>query len=191
VVLCKWLHCDLWPFPQVSDPGPSGPSSLLNCYLCRNFVKYMIVLSVTWVFCPSHEHFVHHLNSLSVTWTFSPSHGCRVPAAAMFIGEHPLPGEGWLHASPWRLKPRTAAQGQDATRNTRSITISIHATPGNCLFQLMNCYMIVSYMMVMIILLLSKSLLWLFNSVIHCILIKLWCKNTVHLNVGWCKGCGV
>jgi len=29
VVLCKWLHCDLWPFPQVSDPGPFGPSCLL------------------------------------------------------------------------------------------------------------------------------------------------------------------
>jgi len=28
VVLCKWLHSDLWPFPQVSDPGPSGPSCL-------------------------------------------------------------------------------------------------------------------------------------------------------------------
>jgi len=28
VVLCKWLHCDLLPFPQVSEPGPFGPS----CY---------------------------------------------------------------------------------------------------------------------------------------------------------------
>ena len=27
-VLYYWIHCDLWPFPQVSDPGPSGPS----CY---------------------------------------------------------------------------------------------------------------------------------------------------------------
>ena len=26
MVLCKWLHCDLWPFPQVSDPGSFGPS---------------------------------------------------------------------------------------------------------------------------------------------------------------------
>jgi len=25
VFLCKWLHCDLWPFAQVSDPGPFGP----------------------------------------------------------------------------------------------------------------------------------------------------------------------
>ena len=26
MVLCKWLHCDLLPFPQVSEPGPFGPS---------------------------------------------------------------------------------------------------------------------------------------------------------------------
>ena len=39
----------------------------------------------------------------------------------MFIGRHPLPGEGWFQASPGRLEPRTAAQGQDATGNTRSI----------------------------------------------------------------------
>jgi len=24
-----WLYCDLWPFPQVSDPGPSRPSCLV------------------------------------------------------------------------------------------------------------------------------------------------------------------
>jgi len=28
VVLCKWLHCDLWSFPQVSDPGIFVPSCL-------------------------------------------------------------------------------------------------------------------------------------------------------------------
>jgi len=26
VVLCKWLYCDLWPFPQISDPGAFGSS---------------------------------------------------------------------------------------------------------------------------------------------------------------------
>jgi len=26
----KWLHCDLWPFPQVSDPVPFRPS----CFCC-------------------------------------------------------------------------------------------------------------------------------------------------------------
>jgi len=25
VFLCKWLHCDLWPFPQLSDPEPFCP----------------------------------------------------------------------------------------------------------------------------------------------------------------------
>ena len=33
MVLCKWLHCDLWPFPQVSDPGPFGPS-------CHNYTQF-------------------------------------------------------------------------------------------------------------------------------------------------------
>jgi len=39
-VLCKRLHCDLWPFPQVSDQGPFGPSCLWHillihkCLLC-------------------------------------------------------------------------------------------------------------------------------------------------------------
>jgi len=32
VVLCKWLHCDSWSFPQVSDLGPFGPSCFFkNC----------------------------------------------------------------------------------------------------------------------------------------------------------------
>ena len=35
VVLCKWLYLDPWPFPQVSDLGPFGPSCwsmfLLKC----------------------------------------------------------------------------------------------------------------------------------------------------------------
>ena len=26
MVLCKWLHLDPWPFPEVSDLGPFGPS---------------------------------------------------------------------------------------------------------------------------------------------------------------------
>jgi len=30
-VLYYWLHCCLWLFPQVSDPGPSGPSCLFCC----------------------------------------------------------------------------------------------------------------------------------------------------------------
>ena len=28
MVLCKWLYLDPWPFPQVSDLGPFGPSCL-------------------------------------------------------------------------------------------------------------------------------------------------------------------
>jgi len=40
VVLCKWLHCDRWPFPQVSDPGPFGPS----CYICIRNVLFLCAL---------------------------------------------------------------------------------------------------------------------------------------------------
>ena len=29
LVLCKWLYHDPWPFPQVSDLGPFGPSCLI------------------------------------------------------------------------------------------------------------------------------------------------------------------
>ena len=36
---CKWLHCDLWPFPQVSDPGPSGPSCLIMYLKIYIFIK--------------------------------------------------------------------------------------------------------------------------------------------------------
>jgi len=36
VILCNWLHCDLWPFPQVSDPGPFGPS----CFKCLPKTHY-------------------------------------------------------------------------------------------------------------------------------------------------------
>ena len=32
VVLCKWIHLDPWPFPQVSDRGHFGPSCFL--YTC-------------------------------------------------------------------------------------------------------------------------------------------------------------
>jgi len=41
VVLCKWLHCDIWPFPQVSDPGIKGPSGLL-CVLVKAAVLQML-----------------------------------------------------------------------------------------------------------------------------------------------------
>jgi len=46
VVLCKWPHCDLWPFPQVSDPGPFGPS----CYILFIYVMNMIICMFTWTF---------------------------------------------------------------------------------------------------------------------------------------------
>ena len=43
VVLCKWLHCDLWPFPQVSDPGLFGPYCfcILVLFLC--ILKFITV----------------------------------------------------------------------------------------------------------------------------------------------------
>jgi len=43
VVLCKWLHCDLWPFPQVSDPGPSGPFCFYILITQKNHVAGGII----------------------------------------------------------------------------------------------------------------------------------------------------
>jgi len=38
VVLCKWIHCDLFPFPQVSNPGPIGPSCFkTDFHLCARW----------------------------------------------------------------------------------------------------------------------------------------------------------
>jgi len=48
VVLCKWLHCDLWPFPQVSDPGPLGPSCLLKHLLLWNHSLDLDQTSQKW-----------------------------------------------------------------------------------------------------------------------------------------------
>jgi len=42
VVLSKWLHCDLWPFHQVSNPGPFGLSCLQAVslwHIVKNFLK--------------------------------------------------------------------------------------------------------------------------------------------------------
>ena len=50
VVLCKWLHCDLWPFPKVSDTGPFGPSCLvyvLSYYIVVQCCK-LLYSAVMW-----------------------------------------------------------------------------------------------------------------------------------------------
>jgi len=57
VVFCKWLHCDSWPFSQVSDLGPFGPSCYINLHntrhhaLCSGYVPTStpVVTSTTFV----------------------------------------------------------------------------------------------------------------------------------------------
>jgi len=45
VVLCKLLHCDPWPFPQVSDLGPFGPSCFIYSYTYWLYFKFCCCLS--------------------------------------------------------------------------------------------------------------------------------------------------
>jgi len=53
--LCPWgmLHCDLWPFPQVSDPGTCGPSCHIKHFVFYSILKwninqFVILFIFTW-----------------------------------------------------------------------------------------------------------------------------------------------